>query len=428
MKKIEIAGFGKRLLAGIFDGAFFVLIWLLLSMLVMTPIINSTMHYDTNMVRGFQFQAASHLYVIRQSINQDTGEQQIIEVKDYTEKLDSNKTSELMPINEYAYFDSNYLLEHLQYFYCNYLTGKNIELPNSTSEKTYDPIADDFVAPNYNSSITLLDDTVGVPSEHYTPEWFYVNRLESNEMYTFNLEKGVYVIKDGVDAEASMKYLRNRVMLAQKDLYYQDFYVELNNSLKWSQALIAVIPFIIDLGIVYFLFPLIFKNGETLGKLTTQLAIVNKNGYAVTKPQILLRSLFFAVEISLFTFVVGIGFTSIATLGVGVLILTIIALVNKDHRTLHDFVAGTMVVDAKRSVWFKNIDEENRYQEHLDNQMEKYRSRKLEDKSIIQVGSTIVDEDVKSEFERENTTESTKEVEDKQSKPKSAKKTQKNSK
>ena len=86
-----------------------------------------------------------------------------------------------------------------------------------------------------------------------------------------------------------------------------------------------------------------------------------------------------------------------------------------------------MVVDAKRSVWFKNIDEENRYQEHLDNQMEKYRSRKLEDKSIIQVGSTIVDEDVKSEFERENSTE-TKEVKDKQSKPKSAKKTQKNSK
>lgn len=402
MKKIVVANFGRRLLSGIVDGALFVFIWLLLSMLVMTPIMNSSMHYDSNMVLGYQYQAASHLYVIRQAIDTDSGEQQIIEVKDYSEKLDANKTSELMPINEYAYFDSNYLLAHLQYFYCNYLTGKNIELPNNTSSKTYDPFSDNFVAPNYNSLITLLDETTGIPSEHYTSDWFYVNRLDSSDMYQWNYEQNVFQIKDGVDAQTSLTFLKNKVALAQKDLYYQDFYVSLNNSIKASQLIIILVPFVIDLGLLYFLVPLLTKDGETLGKLMTHLALVNKNGYKVTKPQILLRSLFFSLEISLFTFIVGIGFTSIATLCLGVLILAIIALVNKDHRTLHDFIAGTTVVDAKKSTWFKNASEEERYKENLDNQMEKYRSKSIEKKGIIQVGSTIVDEDIKNEINETN--------------------------
>lgn len=406
MKKIVIAPIGKRLLSGIIDGFLFVFIWLALSMLVMTPIMNSTMHYDSNMVLGYQYQAASHLYVVRQSVDEDTNEQQIIEVKDYSEKLNDEKTSELMPINEYAYFDSNYLLSHLQYFYCNYLTGKNIELPNNTSTKNYDAINDNFVAPNYNDEITLLDDSTGIPSEHYTYEWFYKNRLDSSDMYEWNSNESVYKIKDGVDNESSLSFLKNKVAVAQKDLYYQNFYVSLNNSIKVSQLLIILIPFIFDLLFLYFLFPLTLNNGATLGKLFTHLGLVNKNGYMVSKPQILLRSLFFSFEISLFTFIVGIGFTSIATLCVGVLILAIIALINKDHRTLHDFIAGTIVIDTTKSVWFKNADEEARYKESLDNKMAKYTSKKVEQKGVIQIGSTIVDENLNNEIAKsKNNTE-----------------------
>ena len=397
MKRIEIASFGKRLLAGILDGGFFALIWFILAMFVMTPIMNSTMHYSDQMVLGLQYQIASHIYVVRQSIDINTGEQQLIEVKDYSEKLDESKTSEVMGLNESSDLSSNYLLEHLQYFYCNYLTGKDIELPNNTEYHTYDMIADNFVAPNYNNEIELLDGTRGYAKDKYTPEWFFVNKLESNEMYSFNEESGKYVAKEGIDEEASRKFLRNKVGVAQKDLYYQDFYTEMNNKIKGSQLCIALIPFVVDLLVVYLLFPMIFKNGETLGKVTAKICLVNKNGYSVTKPQVLFRFFAFAFEISLFTFVVGIGFTSLATLGIGVLILMFIALFDKKHRTLHDFIAGTLIVDTNKSVWFKNIDEEERYRENLDNNMAKYRSRKVEEKGVLQIKGEIVDEEALKE-------------------------------
>ena len=98
-------------------------------------------------------------------------------------------------------------------------------------------------------------------------------------------------------------------------------------------------------------------------------------------------------------FIVGIGLTSLATLGIGILILLIATLISKDKRAPHDYAAMTIVIDEQKSVWFDSAEEEIKYADELEAKMAKYKNTKIIDKKVIQVGSTIIDEDVKKEFE-----------------------------
>ncbi len=69
------------------------------------------------------------------------------------------------------------------------------------------------------------------------------------------------------------------------------------------------------------------------------------------------------------TYVIGI-FTSpivfYASLGVITLASFALMIFTKKHQALHDLLALTMVIDSEKSVWFKNKNEEDAYQEKLD--------------------------------------------------------------
>jgi uncharacterized RDD family membrane protein YckC len=71
--------------------------------------------------------------------------------------------------------------------------------------------------------------------------------------------------------------------------------------------------------------------GQTIGKMLVGLTIVNKDGTPVSLGTVLLRN------------VVG-YFLTCVTLGIGFLISAL----NKSGRSLHDFVAGTIVVRARK--------------------------------------------------------------------------------
>ena len=416
MKKIDIAPFWRRLLAAIMDMSFFALLFVLLMMLVMNPIVNSTMGYQSEMLRGYQYQTASHLYVLRQVIDVSTGEERIIEVKDYTEQIKSGGETTISSIN-LVDKENIYYLKHVKYYYCNYLTGKDIDLPNDTETKHYDMVLDNFVSPNYDKEMEV-DGVKVLPINYYTDEWFNNNILsfgKEDQIYELDGENN-YVIKQSyinahTDASKSEEenqktidsavknYLKVIVYNAQGHLYYQDYYQSVNHNVTVAQYVEALIPFFFSLAVVYLLFPLIFKDGETLGKITMKVGLVNKNGYQVSKGQVVLRFLFFTLEIALSTFVIGFGFTSIATLGLGIFVLLILTLVNKNKRALHDFVSGTLVIDKRTSVFFKNKDEEDRFTKEVDEETNRIKSIEVENPHIIQVGDQIIDENIKKEIE-----------------------------
>ena len=58
-----------------------------------------------------------------------------------------------------------------------------------------------------------------------------------------------------------------------------------------------------------------------------------------------------------------------------------------------------MVVDARKSVWYKDEFEETSMTKEFNENMKKYRKEPVQSKNVIQVGSTIVNEDIKKEIE-----------------------------
>ncbi len=399
MKKITKPHFLKRLIASMMDGLLFVVLWLSTAVFLMPLFTNPVFHKTEIYNEGRNYQLATHLYIVMQQ--NDSGGSDLIEVKDYTTKIDSSKNSKIVQLNKFTDIDSNYFVSHLQYYYLNFLTGEGIELPIDTSEYHYEMEKDHFVSPHYNETIKV-DDNEYLPKDIYTLDWFKENILENKEEFILNEETKIYQIKEGVDKTKAVNFIKDKIIAACSDFYYSDFYKTINRNLTLIQLFEFIPTYIFFFALIYLLFPMIFKNGETLGKLTFSLGLVNKNGYKVTRPQILLRFLFFFLEITLGTFLLGIlDIRSLATLGIVITALLIATLVNKKNRSLHDFVAGTMVVDLKESIFFKNANEEAEYEENIAKDIEKYSNGKIVDAHIIQVGSKIVDEDIKKELDKD---------------------------
>ena len=122
------------------------------------------------------------------------------------------------------------------------------------------------------------------------------------------------------------------------------------------------------------------------------------------KRQILFRQLVLFAEVSLSLFIVGFGLTSIATLGVGGVIILIVILFNKQRKAPHDFAAMTLPIDIKTSVFFSNAKEEDRHVKKVQENIDKHHSYEPENVNIIQVGSKIVNEDLKKKIDKKRGT------------------------
>lgn len=400
LSTIVEANIGRRLLTAIIDALFFVFIGIMLALWVFTPITNASLHYEENMALARQYEVASHLYVYRQA--NDDGQYVIIEVKDFTEKLDGNRNSSVNPIYGFTETDYTFYLEHLYYYYHSYLCNQDVELPNPTIIHTYDPVADNFVSPHYNEPIDGV-----MPADFYTDTWFINNVLDfkdgESSYFTYDESKesfmGKISLKEGVSESDAIKFLKQACYNATDEFYNSDYFSHLNTIVKWSQVIIVVPSVLISYGVFYIAIPLIFKNGETLAKKFFKIGLVSSRGFQVKKRQIVFRQLLLLFMLSFSAFVVGIGLTSLATLGIGILILLLCTLISKQKRAPHDYAAMTIVVDVPKSVWFESPEEEIKYAEELEEKMAKYKNTQIIDKKVIQVGSTIIDEDVKKEFE-----------------------------
>lgn len=129
-------------------------------------------------------------------------------------------------------------------------------------------------------------------------------------------------------------------------------------------------PIVACLGVATFIFflvvPLCFKNGETLGKLMFKLCLANKLGYRISKMQLIPRFLLSMVVVVVLYFVVGLNLISLGILTFLALGSYSMAIFTKEHKALHDFVSGTLVVDKVHSEIFKNYDEAMRIKESIE--------------------------------------------------------------
>ena len=62
----------------------------------------------------------------------------------------------------------------------------------------------------------------------------------------------------------------------------------------------------------------------------------------------------------------------------------------------------TMEIDMKKSVFFENANEEDRYHKRVENNIEELNKYEPENPNLIQVGGEIIDPDLKKKIDEKN--------------------------
>lgn len=125
--------------------------------------------------------------------------------------------------------------------------------------------------------------------------------------------------------------------------------------------------------VVEFIVPLIFKNGQTLGKKIFSLCLVRIDGVQLNGYQHFIRAILgkYAVETMIPVYVGIMAYTGqpMGLLLIAVVVMLIaqcvIFIVNKNHSLIHDLMAGTVVVDYGSQKIFKTTDDLIAYQMKL---------------------------------------------------------------
>lgn len=126
-----------------------------------------------------------------------------------------------------------------------------------------------------------------------------------------------------------------------------------------------VISSFLPLLLINFVFPLIFKNGQTLGKKLFKLGLVNKDGVRARTTNIITRFLIgiFAFEVLPLMIYLAVSnvYTICLLIGLAVTFVNFILFIfTNSHKMIHDVVGGTIVVDLHTTIIFDSIEEKNR--------------------------------------------------------------------
>jgi len=407
MKQIYSAGIFRRIVAAFLDAVVAIFVYFLLITFVATPILVKTTRYQQDALDIYQYEVSSHLYVWMQQA--DDSNYYPIEVKDFSEKIDSNRSQTIYEVRNVQSYTINELIEHAQYHYTVYLTGDltRVQVPNDTETNKYNKT--DFISPYWNIPVSGV-----LPKDLYTPEYFNVTLMglgatqETNTSPYFNYPyvedhydlKGIPVLKDGLteDQQTEARTAVAKVLYnATEKFYYTDYMQALQKDVKKIQLWGYIPSYLLTMGLFYLLIPMLAKNSGTFGKFTLGIAVISKTGYKAKKRQILFRQIVYIAELSLSLFIVGYGLTSFATLGIGCVIMLLVTLFTKEHRAPHDLAALTLVVDAKKSVYFDDAGQEDHYEKQVEENIEKLHSYEPENKNVIQVGSKIIDPQIEQE-------------------------------
>lgn len=175
--------------------------------------------------------------------------------------------------------------------------------------------------------------------------YFYNGNLS----YAYTGVASIYVLTIEAD-------LATRTFFADAYTEYREFAYQVS---IWTTLLPELTAILIVAVLAYFVMPLILKNGKTVGKLVMGIALVNKLGYNISIPQLVMR-FFFPLVVVIGLLIVG-GSTFAIGMGLFVLVSYTMVIFTKEHKAIHDYLAGTIAIDSKRSVWFKDATEEAKY-------------------------------------------------------------------
>ena len=350
IRSIKQANLAKRLISVIIDGAIFAFVFMFFVTLVFSRIADKAFSYSEKGALGLTHQINSHLYVT--TITEDD-KIKIINVIDI-----NTDQYEVRSLQDAGVEDPETYKEAVKYYYLNYKSG-NPDLPEGAN-------VNDYVLPGYEK----------LPENQYTEAWF------NEKIAAFSSEK------------SELENCQELANEAMEDLGKTEFFQGLKKDLNKCQIFIIILSFSCAYLIVFFAVPLLFKNGQTIGKKIFSISFVTKDGYDIKKRQIVCRQLILFLYVSIFAFLIGVELvTSMVTLMFGVAIYFVSVAISKTNRSFADYLSYTLPIDSKNSVWFHDPEEEAQKELEVKNDLKKLKKYKPKNKNIIQVGSKVVEEE-----------------------------------
>jgi hypothetical protein len=151
-----------------------------------------------------------------------------------------------------------------------------------------------------------------------------------------------YKVGEGENAITKEEYESAKLMFEQDADAVQ-------NAQKMNTVSLISMSLLLLLAIVpnYLLFPLIYKNGQTLGKWFMHIGIVNKNGTRISYPRVLFRTL-----VGLYLCEILISYLLYTMTGIPVVLLVsaLVALIGESKNSIADYVSGTCQIDNDISI------------------------------------------------------------------------------
>lgn len=309
------ASYGKRLLATIIDFVCAFVIALILITVLETPMKNSS-QYNSALKTANSIEEESGLYVTSDGSN-------IAMTSHY--KDDSTIKTE----DDYAVLDAKYE-EALTYYYSSsdFFTGdegtnKYLSLKAGSEAITF--TKDD--AKTYYFLLNSDGSASKNPNVTYTElSSFYVSVIDEYAIPSIGIQKPEY-------------------LSATKTL----FLMMVGHIFLWSA---------VSLALFFVIFPAIVNRGhQTIGKLILQISVVDAHGFSLSKWRFIGRTAFlYIIELLL----------SFFSFGIPLIVSFSFMSFRKDGQALHDYVAGTYVVDSRDQVVYRDYEEMKKRQAKID--------------------------------------------------------------
>ncbi len=175
-------------------------------------------------------------------------------------------------------------------------------------------------------------------------------------------------------SEAEQKAYNERLIAADKELQETPAEIKVYMDATVILLVIITVGILVAMLLLEFLVPLLFGNGQTVGKKIFSLAVIRQDSIKITPLQLFVRTVIgkFAVETMIpvcIAIMYIMGFMNlfllllIVALVIGELVVLI---VTKNNCMLHDLMAGTVVVDYSSQMIFSSTEEMENYQKKLE--------------------------------------------------------------
>ena len=204
----------------------------------------------------------------------------------------------------------------------------------------------------YTAMKVDYEKTYGIVSE-VTPDSFETLTDEKKSEY----ENALGITLPATKEEYEARYIAADKAMGKDQELIKTYSMMLNLSLITSTFGVLFSFLVLEFGV-----PMLLKNGQTVGKKVFAIGVMQITGIRISPLSLFIRAILGKYSIGtmipllcciLFFFGAGGGFPVILVFGI-VLLQAALIIVTREHKSIHDLIASTVVVDMQTQMIFKD--------------------------------------------------------------------------